>query len=194
MILRKTSNVSQEQQLFEPEILYFFYLSNLPKTSHRAASILAAHLALSPVDLAVVVVLVLLAAMRGSRPGRWLLALLPAAWLVGGLGGLTFPITASLDWATGLSFLLAGALVAAHRNLPLPVVATLVAVIGAVHGFLTGAALAQTPSAALELTGTLVALMVVFTLVAGVVVSLEAFWARIAVRVLGSWIAARASW
>ena len=149
-----------------------------------------AHLVFSPADLAVVVVLVLLAAMRGARYGRWLLALLPAAWLVGGLGGLTFPITASLGWVTGLSFLLAGALVAADRNLPLPLLGTLVAIIGAVNGFLTGAGFAQTPAAALTLTGTLVALMIVVTLVAGLVVSLKAFWARVAVRVMGSWIAA----
>jgi hydrogenase/urease accessory protein HupE len=149
-----------------------------------------AHLALSPADLAAVVVLVLLAAMRGARQSRWLLALLPAAWLVGGLGGLTFPIAASLDWATGLSLLLAGALVAADIDLPLPVMATMSAIIGALHGFLNGAALARTPYAALELMGILVALIVVVTLVAGLVVSLKAFWMRIVVRVLGSWIAA----
>ena len=66
----------------------------------------------------------------------------------------------------------------------------LVAVIGTFHGRLTGAGLAGTPSAGLELAGTLVALMVVVTLLAGLVVSIRAFWARIAVRVLGSWIAA----
>ncbi len=149
-----------------------------------------AHLALSPADLAVVMVLTLLAAMRGPRHGRWLLALLPAAWLIGGLTGLMLPINASLGWATGVSFLLAGGLVAADRDLPLPVVATVAAVIGGVHGFLTGAALAGAPSAALELTGILVALIVVVTLVAGLVTSIKAFWARVAVRVLGSWIAA----
>lgn len=149
-----------------------------------------AHLALSPADLAVVVVLTLLAAMRGPRQGRWLLALLPAAWLLGNLIGLMLPLNATLGWATGLSFLLAGALVAADRNLPLPVVAALAAVIGAFHGFLTGAALGRTPSAALELTGTMVALTVVVTLLAGLVVSIKAFWARVAVRVVGSWIAA----
>ena len=149
-----------------------------------------AHLALSPGDRAVVVVLVLLAAMRGARQGRWLLALLPAAWLVGGLGGLTFPITANLGWATGLSFLLAGALVAADLNLPLLVVASLAVFIGGFHGVGTGAALAQASSGGLELAGELVALIVVMTLVAGLVVSLKAFWMRIVVRVLGSWIAA----
>ncbi len=149
-----------------------------------------AHLVLSPADLAVVVVVTLLAAMRGARSGRWLLALLPAAWLVGGQAGLMFPASASLSMATGVSFLLAGALVAADRDLPLPVVAALASVIGAFHGFLTGAALAPSPSGALELTGTMVALIVVVTLLAGLVVSIKAFWARIAVRVVGSWIAA----
>ena len=149
-----------------------------------------AHLALSPADLAVIVVLVLLGAMRGARPGRWLLAVLPGAWLLGGMAGLYFPISASLNWATGLSLLLAGALVAADRNLPLSVVAIVAATIGALHGFLIGSALARTPSATLELTGTLVAVLVVVPLVAGLIVSLKAFWARVAVRVLGSWIAA----
>jgi hypothetical protein len=56
-----------------------------------------AHLALSPADLAVVMVLTLLAAMRGPRQGRWLLALLPVAWLAGGLTGLMIPINANFE-------------------------------------------------------------------------------------------------
>jgi len=149
-----------------------------------------AHLALSPADLALVVAVVFLAAMRGARHGRWLLALLPAAWLAGGVIGLSFPVNASPGWAIGLSFLVVGALVAADRNLPLPVVMGLATILGTYHGFLTGAALAATSSARLELTGEWVALVVVVTLIAGLVVSLRAFWARVVVRVLGSWIAA----
>lgn len=149
-----------------------------------------AHLALSPADLAIIIALVLLAAMRGARQGRWVLAVLPAAWLIGGVGGVMFPVTASLDWATGLVFLLAGALVALDCKLPLPIVITLTAMIGTVDGYSTGAALAETPSASLMLTGMLGAVLIVVTLVAGVVVSLKAFWMRIVVRVLGSWIAA----
>lgn len=149
-----------------------------------------AHLALSPADMAVVVVLVLLAAMRGARHGRWVLALLPAAWMAGGVAGLMFPINASLSWATGLSLLIAGTLVAADRNLTLPLIAIPVALFGAFHGYLTGVAFAKESSAALELTGELVALIVVVTLVAGLVVSVKAFWARVVLRVVGSWIAA----
>ena len=149
-----------------------------------------AHLALSPADVALVVTVVFLAAMRGARHGRWLLGLLPTAWLLGGVVGLMFPANANPGWTIGLSFLLVGGLVAADRNLPLPVVSGVVTGLGLFHGYVTGAALSATPSAGLELTGEWVALIVVATLIAGLVVSLRAFWARVVVRVLGSWIAA----
>jgi hypothetical protein len=41
VILRKTIKVTQAQHLLEPQIRYFFYLSNLEKTSHSAAAIVA---------------------------------------------------------------------------------------------------------------------------------------------------------
>jgi hydrogenase/urease accessory protein HupE len=149
-----------------------------------------AHLVMSPADLALVVALTLLAGMRGARVGRTFLAVLPVAWLAGGAAGLFFRVSANLEGAIAACFLLVGALVAADRNLSVGVIAALAATIGALHGFLAGSALSTTPSGSLELLGGLVALLVVVTLVAGVVVSLKVFWARIAVRVLGSWIAA----
>lgn len=149
-----------------------------------------AHLVMSPADLALVVALTLLAAMRGARAGRTILSVLPISWLAGGLAGLRLPAPTHLEWTTGGCFLLVGALVAADRNLSVGVVAVLASAIGALNGFLTGSTLSTTPSGGLELLGGLVALLVVVTLVAGVVVSLRVFWARIAVRVLGSWIAA----
>jgi hydrogenase/urease accessory protein HupE len=149
-----------------------------------------AHLVMSPADVALVVALTLLAGMRGARVGRTILAVLPVSWLAAGLAGLGLPAASNLEWTTGACFLLVGALVAADRNLSVSVVSALAAAVGALHGFLSGSALAATPSGGLELLGGLVALLVVVTLVAGVVVSLKVFWARIAVRVLGSWIAA----
>jgi hypothetical protein len=149
-----------------------------------------AHLVMSPADVALVVALTLLAGMRGARFGRTLLAVLPISWLAGGLAGLGLPAASSLEWTTGACFLLVGALVAADRDLSVGVVAALAAAISALQGFLAGSALSTTPSGGLELLGGLVALLAVVTLVAGVVVSLKVFWARIAVRVLGSWIAA----
>jgi hypothetical protein len=52
------------------------------------------HMVLSPADMTIVIVLAILAAMRGSHSGRWLLALLPLAWLLGGISGLIFPVNA----------------------------------------------------------------------------------------------------
>ncbi len=149
-----------------------------------------AHLALSPADLAIIIALVLLAAMRGANQGRWILAVLPAAWLIGGVGGMMFPSTTSVDWVNGFVFLVAGALVALDCKLPSTIVITLAAIIGGFDGYSIGAGLTRTPSAALMLTGMLGAVIVVVTLVAGVVVTLKAFWMRVAVRVMGSWIAA----
>jgi hydrogenase/urease accessory protein HupE len=150
----------------------------------------AAHLAKSPGDLAILVALTLLGGMRGTPVGRAFLVLLPSAWLAGGEIGLAFPSSVNLDWVSALCFLLVGALVAADRNLSFREAGPLCAVIGAFQGYLTGNALSITPSGHLELLGSVTALLIVVTLVAGVVVSLKAYWARVAVRVLGSWIAA----
>ena len=101
-----------------------------------------------------------------------------------------FPSTTSVDWVNGFVFLVAGALVALDCKLPSTIVITLAAIIGGFDGYSIGAGLTRTPSAALMLTGMLGAVIVVVTLVAGVVVTLKAFWMRVAVRVMGSWIAA----
>jgi hydrogenase/urease accessory protein HupE len=148
------------------------------------------HLVLSPADIALIVALALLAGMRGARVGRTLLAVLPVAWLTGGAAGFLIPDSANLERTIAACFLFVGALVAADRELSPGVVAALAAAVGAFHGFLAGSALSTAPSGGLELLGGLVALLVVVTLVTGVVVSIRVFWARIAVRVLGSWIAA----
>jgi hydrogenase/urease accessory protein HupE len=148
------------------------------------------HFILSPVDLTVVIVLALLASMRGARYGRLLLVILPAAWISGSITGLLFPINTGLGWLPGISFLLPGILVAADRNLPVQVVGILASLLGILQGFLTGVALTGTPSAGLDLTGEIVAMIVVITISSGVVVSIKKYWMRIVVRVLGSWIAA----
>ena len=113
----------------------------------------AAHLAKSPGDLAILVALTLLGAMRGAAVGRAFLALLPLAWLAGGEIGLAFPSTSTFDRVGALCFLLVGALVAADRSLSLSEIGPLCAVIGAFQGYLTGSALSATPALALEIFG-----------------------------------------
>jgi hydrogenase/urease accessory protein HupE len=146
------------------------------------------HLLLTPEDLVPVLTLALFAGLRGTAQGRHAMFLLPVAWLAGGLLGLqisaapAFPVPA-------LSFLILGALVAADLRLPANGVAVLAVVLGLVHGVLNGAALRQ-GAGGLGLLGIMAALFVLVTLGSAFVVSLERPWARIAVRVAGSWIAA----
>ena len=146
------------------------------------------HLLLTPEDLVPVLALALFAGLRGAAQGRRAMFLLPLAWLAGGFLGLrvstapAFPIPA-------VSFLILGALVAADLRLPVNGVALLAIVLGLVHGVLNGTALRQ-GAGGLGLLGIMTALFVLVPLASAFVVSLERPWARIAVRVAGSWVAA----
>jgi len=62
--------------------------------------------------------------------------------------------------------------------------------VGLLHGFLNGTAMAQAGGGTVALLGIATAVFVIVALVAGFAVSLHATWARVAVRVAGSWIAA----
>lgn len=148
------------------------------------------HLLLTPEDLVPVVGLALLAGMRGARYGRWSLFVLTAAWLAGGVLGLQHQAEASFPILTAVTLLTLGALVAADRALPLPVVGGLGLVLGLLHGYLNGTAMAQAGLGLTGLIGIGCAVFAIVALVAAFVISLKVPWARIAVRVAGSWIAA----
>lgn len=148
------------------------------------------HLGLTPEDLLPALALALLAGQRGPRAGRRALFALTAAWLAGGLAGLAVPTIGSATALTTVSFLLLGGLVAAEARLPETWVAGLAVVVGLLHGYLNGAAMAQAKLGTLGLAGIVSALFVVTALAAAAVVAIRVPWGRIAVRVAGSWIAA----
>lgn len=147
------------------------------------------HLAVTPEDLLPALALGMLAGLRGPEASRRLLWLLPVAWLAGGIAGLRTPgLEAPL--LTSASFLLVGILVAADAKLSLPLLSGLAAGVGGLHGFLDGAAVAPAGLGWLGIGGMVSGVAVVITLASARVVSFRAAWARIAVRVGGSWIAA----
>jgi hydrogenase/urease accessory protein HupE len=148
------------------------------------------HLALTPEDLLPALALALLAGQRGAAAGRATLFALPAAWLAGGLAGLAWPTAASTSWPGTVSLLLLGGLVAAEARLRPALVVGLAIGFGLVHGYLNGIVMAQARLGALGLAGIVATLAVLVTLGAALVVAIRAAWARIAVRVAGSWIAA----
>jgi hydrogenase/urease accessory protein HupE len=148
------------------------------------------HLILSPDDLLGVLGIALLSGLAGARYGRAVLFTLSPAWLVGGLFGLQIDTEIVLTVVNTISFLVVGALVAADRKLPLTLVFWLTLAFGLLHGFLNGTAMAQAGGGILALLGIATAVFVAAALVTAFVVSLRAAWARLAVRVAGSWIAA----
>ncbi|MES0362454.1 MAG: HupE/UreJ family protein [Desulfobacteria bacterium] len=148
------------------------------------------HLAMSPDDLLGVLAIGLLSGLLGAQHGRVTLFALPLTWLIGGVIGLQFEIEISLPVLSAISFLIVGMLVAADKKLPLAFIYGLAMVLGLLHGFLNGTAMAQAGGGFLALFGISVAVFVLVALLAALVVSLRAQWARITVRVAGSWITA----
>jgi hydrogenase/urease accessory protein HupE len=148
------------------------------------------HLFLSFEDLLPVVALSLLAGLNGPKASRLALFVVPAAWLAGGLAGLAVGAPLVPGAVTAASFLVLGGLTAADRRLPPPAVTALAAALGLLHGWLNGAGIAGAGREALGLVGIVSAVFVVVALFAAFVVWLRPAWTRIAVRVVGSWIAA----
>lgn len=148
------------------------------------------HFALTLEDLVPALALALLAGQHGSRVGRLTLFALPAGWLLGGLLGLAVPTVESASVVTTASFLALGGLVAAEARLTTESVTGLAMVVGLIHGYLNGAAMTQAKLGALGVVGIVTTLFVLVALAAAMVVAIRAPWARIAVRVAGSWIVA----
>lgn len=148
------------------------------------------HLFLSFEDLLPLAALALLGGLNGAQAARRTLFVAPAAWLVGGLAGFHAGTGAPPDWLPALSLLAFGSATAASLRLPPAAVAALAAALGALHGWANGAGIAADGREASGLLGIAAAVFVVTALLAARVVSLRAGWARVAVRVAGSWIAA----
>ena len=146
------------------------------------------HLLLTPEDIVPAVAVALYAGLRGTAAGRYTLFVFPAAWFLGGMFGLRADLVPMFPMAS-LSFIILGILIAADLHLPSQAFSLVALVIGLVHGFFNGVALKDGP-AGLGLLGIMTVLFVLVALVAAFVVSLKPPWTRIAVRVLGSWVAA----
>ena len=150
----------------------------------------ALHLLLSPGDLLGLVAASLLAGLRGAKAGRLTVMALTMSWLCAGMIGMRFPIDLDLSWLSILSFLVLGALVAFDARLSPVAVSSLGALYGALHGALNGSALAVMGANLSGLLGVVLAVMVIALLTAAAVVPMRALWARVAVRVAGSWVVA----
>jgi hydrogenase/urease accessory protein HupE len=149
-----------------------------------------AHPLLSPEDLLPALGMILLAGLGGARQGRFVLTTLPLAWLAGMAGGWAIGLPGAPAWLTAVVTALLGALVASDLRLPLALVVAIAAALGALHGYDNGRDLAATTGALVAIIGIACSLFAITSLIAGQVAVLRAPWARLAVRISGSWIAA----
>ena len=149
-----------------------------------------AHLFVTPEDVLTVLALAFLAGLGGKKCGRAVLLGLPAAWLAGALVGRMTTLSAGSPVVSAALLIVLGVLVAADRRLPVVLVAFTALICGMVNGYFNGAALAGTESVDLAVAGIACAIFVLVALLVGQVAVLEKAWARIVVRVAGSWIGA----
>ena len=149
-----------------------------------------AHPLMSPEDLLPLAAVTLLAGLSGARYGRWLLATLPVAWIAGMTAGWALTVPVIPSWISAATTALAGALVASDLRLPLAAVIGLGAIVGVPHGLANGTEIAASGSGLVAIAGTACCLAVIVSLLAGQATPLRAQWARLAVRISGSWIAA----
>ena len=150
----------------------------------------ALHFLTSPEDLLAALALALWAGARGPEVGRRTLFVLPAAWLLGGLLGLAAAGPAGDAIVSAIWLMALGALLAADLPLPLGVATGLAALLGAQRGFVNGSGVPPSADALVALLGLTAVVFAVVALAAAFVVHLRAAWTRVAVRVIGSWIAA----
>ena len=148
------------------------------------------HLFVTPEDLLPVIAVALLGGLRGASFGRMLLFVLPVAWLAGSFAGRWVPASLTLPALTAAVTITLGVLVAIDRPLSLTLVAGCGILLGLLHGVLNGIEWAKLPLISGSPVGVAVALFVLVSLLAGQVTTVRAAWARVAVRVAGSWIAA----
>ena len=148
------------------------------------------HFLTSPEDLVPALALALLAGLRGAPYGRRAMFVLPAAWLLGSLVRLSAAIRQRRDAVGVVLVPVLGGLVVADAKLSLRSMTALCALLGLVHGYLNGTGMGLSAPAIVAALGLAAAVFVLVVLVAALVVQLRAHWARIAVRVGGSWIAA----
>ena len=148
------------------------------------------HVLMSPDDLVPILAMAFLAGLNGPIAGRRTLFTVTLAWLVGGFVGFAFGRPVLPSGVVAGSFLTLGVLTAVDRRLSPAVVGTVAVALGLLHGWLNGAGIAESQREALGLVGIVVAIFVIVALTAAFVSRLRAGWARIAVRVAGSWVAA----
>ena len=136
------------------------------------------------------VALGLLSGQNGKAIARRMLIVLPAVFVLATDLGGALPPPAHLAVVNAGSFVVLGLLLALDAALPQALVLGLGVALGLCAGLANGSGMAGGSDPALFLLGSALAGLAAILLPSAVVVSLAPGWQRIAVRVVGSWLAA----
>jgi len=175
-------------------VLFCLALCPMPAEAHLTSTGMGpiydglVHFLMSPEDFVPVLALALLAGLRGAAYGRRALFTLPGAWLLGGFVGMSGAATNGNAIIAAVWFLLLGGLLAADMNLSLRLVTGLAVLLGLYNGYLNGTGMGGFGAASVALLGLVFAVFVLVAFATAFVVRLRAQWARVSVRVAGSWI------
>jgi len=148
------------------------------------------HFLMSPEDLVPALALGLFAGLRGPAHSRRVLFVLPSMWLLGSLVGLHAAAISGSAIVSAIWFLLIGGLVVADAKLSIGLTTALAGAVGLYHGYLNGTGMGASVTAAVTAFGLVSSVFVLVALAAAFAVQLQQHWARIAIRVVGSWVAA----
>ena len=149
----------------------------------------ALHLIVTPGDLLIVIGIALLGGLQGSAIARTMLVSLFAGCLVGALISFVLPATLSLDRVVVVAFGLLGVLVLIDRHMPRTAIIVFAVAVGVAQG-LSAVLIREQTTSWIWLAGSITSLAIIATLLAALVVAARAPWMRIAVRAVGSWLAA----
>ncbi len=136
------------------------------------------------------IALALFAGQQGRRASLLTLAIFPLALLAGACLALLIQPPAWIAEVDLVAIPVLGLGVASALTCPVALTITLAAAVGLLHGLANGSEITASISAWRFIPGLAAAAILVLTYGIGVVRSLEKPWTRIAIRVVGSWIAA----
>jgi urease accessory protein len=137
-----------------------------------------------------IIALSLLAGQQNRRTAIAMLLSLPIASVLGACLALVFPVSPFIAVINTAAMAILGILVALNRTLPLQISGTLSVALGLTVGWANGGELTSNTSAYRFIPGLAVVGLLLISYGIGLVRNLNMPWAKIGVRVTGSWIAA----
>jgi urease accessory protein len=132
----------------------------------------------------------LLAGQQGAKGARSVLLCFALGLLAGVMIGRAAPGASYVVYVNGASFVVLGGFVALARRLPLWLLVVVTGAFGLTHGYANAGAMAAEMLAVNFTAGVVSTGVLMVSIGAGIVLSLGRPWTKIAVRVVGSWIAA----